>query len=474
MRVLLINTVAQSRVTAGDYHRFLSPMPPITLAYLAAALEQAGVTVAVHDEWKNQGDLGELERAIRRFRPHAVCLSVVTAIMPATERIAREIRERFPRIPIVMGNIHADLFFREILEAGLADVVVHGEGEETIVELMEELSRPSPDLSRIQGISFVDDGVVQSTEQRPFVLDLDTLPFPAWHLFPMERYRIFNFARVREPGLLILGSRGCPFGCTYCSLKIMGQTRRRRSAANIVDEIEYIHDRFGVVQPSFTDPIFPFSKREGNAFAEEILRRGLEKRIIWITETRVDLVDGEMLRTLAASGLKRIMFGFETGDSDALDAIKKGHGLDAGREAVRAAHDAGVEVIGFFMLGIPGSTTLNLQATIDYAVSLDIDFAKFTVFVPFPGTVVHDELLQQGKLDDPSDWRRYTSYPTRTQPPIYVPDDCTVEDIIRYQRKAYRQFYLRPHMILHQLFKVRTLSPRDMVDGLRVVTRFRS
>ena len=352
-------------------------------------------------------------------------------------------------------------------------MVVHGEGEVTIVQLVEALARDRVGLSGVQGVSFRADGDVVTNPPRPPIEDLDSLPFPAWHLLQHERYRLFNFARVVEPGTLVLGSRGCPYRCTYCSLRIMGERRRARSARSIADEFESLYDRFGIRQPSCTDPIFPFDRDEGLAFANELIHRGLHERQVWITETRTDRVDAELLVALREAGLRRIMFGFEAGTHGELAAIRKGADADEGFRAVRAARQAGLQVIGFFMLGIPGSDRASLQATIDYARALDVDFAKFTVFVPFPGTAVHEELLAANELPAPTDWERYTSYPTREIPPCYVPTALTAEDLVTAQKRAYATFYLRPRMILHQVFNVRTLTAAEMMNGLRAVLEVR-
>jgi radical SAM superfamily enzyme YgiQ (UPF0313 family) len=447
-------------------------MPPITLAYLAAALEKAGIDVEFYDDVVHHGDRAALEACIRASRPDVVGISVVTGTVGGATRAATIVRETDPSIKIVMGNIHADLYYAEFLRSGLADFVVHEEGEVTLVELVRELSKASPSPETVAGISFQQNGEVFRNATRPFIDDLDALPFPAWHLFPIEKYRIFNFARVKEPGTLILGSRGCPYKCTFCSLIVNeGNRRRKRSVKSIADECEWLYEEFGYKQASFIDPIFPFYRQEGVDFAEEMIRRGLDKKMVWITETRVDLVDHELMAALHAGGLRRVMFGFETGSPDQMKRIRKGAKVDRGVEAARAAKRAGVGVVGFFMIGIPGSTRADIEATIQYASrALDIDFAKFTVFVPYPGTAEYDKLLKAGKMEEPENWERFTSYPTRTRPPAYVPDGMTVDDLIRYQRKAYLSFYFRPRMVFNHLFRARTLGWRDAMAGLRLVS----
>lgn len=475
MKVLLLNTFQRPEATAGKYNRFLTPMPPITIAYLAAALEKAGIDVRFYDDVLNHADTAALTATLSSFRPDLVGISVVTGTVGGAERAANIVRAALPEARIVMGNIHADLFAGEYLKRGLTDFVVHGEGEETLVELAKSLDDHKPDFSKILGISWLDGEEVVKNAPRPFITDLDSIPFPAWHLFPIERYRIFNFARVMEPGTLVLGSRGCPFDCSFCTLIVnQSRVRRRRSVKNIVDECEYLHDRFGYKQASFVDPIFPFHRKEGEDFAAEMIRRGLHKKMVWITETRVDLVDYELLVTLRESGLRRVMFGFETGSAEMLKRVRKSATLERGTEAAAAAKRAGVSVVGFFMLGIPGSTKADLDATIDYATNvLDIDFAKFTVFVPYPGTPEYEQLKAAGELPEPEKWSRFTSYPTAERPPAYVPKGLTAEEIIAYQRKAYLAFYTRPSMIFHQLFRVRALGLKDMAAGLRIMASAR-
>lgn len=469
MQVLLVNAAPRAADTAGYYRRFLVPMPPITLAYLAAALEEVDIPVRVHEQAEYDGEPQALAADLRRHRPDVVGLSVVTATMPAVEHLVAVVRRAAPQAKVVLGNIHADIHAEPILRAGTADVIVHGEGERTFVDLVRTLADETRSLENVQGISFFEDGQVVQTPGRPYEQDLDSLPFPAWHLFPMDRYRLFNFARVREPGVLVLGSRGCPYGCSYCSLKIMGNQRRVRSASSIADEFEYLHDRFGFLQPSFTDPIFPFGKQEGLDFAAELIRRGLHHKLVWISETRTDLVDLDLLEALRESGLRRIMFGFEAPGTTQLDAVNKTTTAEQNFAAVHAARAAGLQVIGFFMLGVPGDTPATLQATIDHAIALDIDFAKFTVFVPFPGTPIHEQLMRTNAIDAPHDWHRYTSYPTRETPPNYLPEGLTTEDLIRAQKRAYSSFYIRPRMVARHLVKLRTLGVRDAFDGLRAV-----
>jgi len=465
MKVLLVNAYEDPRLTAGRYSRFLMTMPPISIAYVAAALERAGDSVIFYDDQLEKGNRKKFFDRVRREAPDVVGFSVVTPMAQGVFQLAAELRSFDPTIKIMMGNIHADLFGSRILEKGLADYIVHGEGEETTPELIRAIQEKR-NLETVSGISFREDGKVVRTEPRAHIEDLDAVPFPAWHLFPTEKYEIFNFASVKKPGALILGSRGCPYQCNFCCLKIMGTRRRKRSPANIAEESEWLHEQFGYRQVSFTDPIFPLTKKEGLSFSQEMMARGLHKKAVWITETRVDLVDLELLQAMQESGLRRIMYGFETGSAGGLTAIKKHATLQAARNAVEVTRRAGIQIIGFFMLGVPEETHQSVNETIEFARSLDIDFAKFTVFSPFPGTKIYEEFISQGTIPDTDQWERFTNYPSQKNPPIYLPKDLSLKDIIRYQRRALLRFYLRPRIVLRHLFKIRTLGIRDLLGAV--------
>lgn len=470
MKSLIVNPYTETDRTAGKFKNFLEAMPPISVAYVAAALEQAGLPVACYDDFVNGGSLSEFEATVRREKPDIIGISSVTPTAPGVTRLAQFVRQRFPHIKLMQGGVHATVFARKLLESGETDYIVHNEGEVTTVNLVKALSE-GRDLSDVKGISWMGDGRAITNAPQPLIDDLDSIPFPAWHLLPWRRYRLFNFARVTDPATLILGSRGCPYKCNFCSLTVMGNNRRKRSIGNLVDECEFMYERYGMKQMAYVDPIFPISRREAVAFRDEVVKRGLHKKQVWTTETRVDLMDQETVEAMYESGCRRVMFGFETGDQETLNAIKKDFKLQQAYEAVRLCQKVGLGVIGFFIIGSPGETERSIQMTIDFACDLDIDFAKFTVFVPYPGTQIYNEFMADGTLKEPDchDFARYTSYPTDENPAIYVTPAMTQRDLMRLQKKAFRQFYLRPKMIYRHVVEIKALNVNDMYNGLQLV-----
>jgi radical SAM superfamily enzyme YgiQ (UPF0313 family) len=464
MATLLVNPTASIETAGGRFKGLLTAMPPIGLALLAARLRQRNRDVAVYDAFIGRGGPEGVASEARKRRPDVIGLPVVTPCATDVFAQAAAVRAASPGSVIVMGNIHADLFAQDILAEGLADIVVHGEAEDTIVDIDRAVVEKT-DFASIPGISFRRGDEIVRTAERPQIEDLDTLPFPAWDLFPMEHYGLFKFAQVASPATLICGSRGCPYRCTFCSLHVMGPRRRKRSVANIVDEIEWLHERFGMKQVAFVDPIFPISRKEGLQFADELIRRGLHRKVKWVTETRVDLLDEEMLRRGYESGLRRVMFGIEVGDDAVLESLKKRFVVEESRAAIALCRKVGVQTVGFFMVGVPGDTPQSIERTIDLAREVNPDFAKFTVFVPYPGTTDYNNLKAAEKLQGSEQWSRYTSYPTRDNPPVYLPDGMSVDDIIRVHRRAFRRVYARPKTVWRHLVQIRTLSPVDALRG---------
>lgn len=464
MKILLVNPSFNLEKALGRFRRIYNVMPAINLAYLAAVLEKYGNDVEIIDDAAVQiGPNGILD-VIKSKKPDLIGISCLTQTAPDVFSLAKKIKEYDKTIPLILGNLHASLFAQEILKNRIADIIVHSEGEYTLLELVNALGN-GKDLKDVKGISFLAEDRVVHTPPRPFIENLDELPFPAWHLFPLKKYRLFSFDEIKTPAMIISGSRGCPYRCTFCSLLIMGNRRRKRSPKNIADEFFYLSNNLGYKQISFVDPIFPMRKGEGLEFCQEVTSRGLHKRIVWTTETRVDLVDRELLERMKEAGCRRIMYGFESGASSTLESLQKGFSQEDAVRTMKITRDVGIETIGFFMLGAPGETLKTIRKTINFAKELNIDFAKFTILVPYPGTKIYNDLISEGKLKT-AEWHRFTSYPSKGTEPIYTPEGMTSKDLISLQRKATFEFYVRLKMIFRHLFQIRTVKIRDLLYGL--------
>jgi radical SAM superfamily enzyme YgiQ (UPF0313 family) len=465
LRVLLINP-AMNMKKLGRFASLLEPMPCIGLAYIAAVLEEHGCHVRVIDMFAEKLSAEEVMEKTVRFKPDMVGMTVLTPSAPNCSLLSRMVRQRLPDAHIVWGAIHADIFAVDIVRAGDADFCIHHDGEETIVELVDALAENEKDFSAIDGITWMStDGQVVTNKARALNRNLDDLPYPAWHLFPYHRYGLLPFADFAKPVLTMTGSRGCPYRCDYCSLiNTGGKVFRKRDPVKVVDEYEYLVDRYGVKQIGLVDPIFPLVKKDLKVFCEEIVSRGLDKKCLWLSETRADRLDQETCEMMYWGGCRRVLMGIESGSDLLLGNVNKNITTAKVREGVANAKAAGIQTVGLFMIGMPGETPEMTRETVEFAVDLDVDFAKFAITVPFPGSKLFEDRWQKDLFRD--DWENYTTFNPDPDRLVYHPAGYDPEELIRLQSWALRRFYMRPRQIKRQMMDLQTISPRNFLYGL--------
>jgi len=305
-----------------------------------------------------------------------------------------------------------------ILGKNEVDIVCMGEGEETIKELICVLANNN-DLSKVKGIVYKDkSGRICKTPKRDPIHDLDSLPFPAWDLFPMDIY-------IKNPvgapnrnkwvdgsgentvlSMNVNGTRGCPYQCIYCYHDFMGAKYRTRSAKNIIAELEILHTRYGVTYFHFTDDEFVFKRSFILEFCEKI--KELSKRIniiiTWGCAGRVNLMDESLVVTMKESGCTSIGYGIESGSQRMLDFIKKGVTVEQSKKAVRLTQ----KYLGWadcsFMIGYPGENEKTLKETVDFCRELDLTPAVIFFMTPYPGTELYEMAIKQGKIKDEEEY----------------------------------------------------------------------
>ncbi|MDI6591496.1 MAG: radical SAM protein [Patescibacteria group bacterium] len=462
LKILLLTPPTDLTRSYGEIKKFSHPVPSLGLAYIAAVLREAGYQVSILDAYVGELSIAETVDEIVKADPDVLGISLLTTSASIVEKIVTQLRKKLPETLIVMGNLHASLFAEDLLKSGQADFIIHREGEYTILELCQAIEE-GKNFDSILGLSFLKNGKIQHNPPRPFIKDLDELPYPAWDLFPLEKYSsdprtaiTRKSSKIQE--LQILASRGCPMQCTFCSsrtAKSLGNCYRMRKPKCVVDEIEYFHEKYGVTSFVFMDLSFPLVKWHALELCQELIKRGLNRKISWICEMRVKPVDLEIFQKMKESGCKKVCFGIESGNQEIIDQIRKGFTLEDVKKAVAMAKSAGLEVDGMFMLGLPGETEEMSWRTINFAKELDLDFAVLNLFVPYPGCELYDVLMKENKIVF-DDWSAFVSYPSYGGgEPVYVPDGRTAKELMETQRKAMRSFYLRPKFILKQFKKFR-------------------
>ena len=388
---LLVNVPVASNISTGFF--------PLGAGYVAAALRQAGAEVAVVDA---QGEGLDLEATVKRaatllerLDTGFIGLSSMVTGYPWLKQLAGRLRDLRPDAFLVAGGSiasAADL----VLARTEVDAVCLGEGEATAVELLAILGEGGA-IGEVAGLAWRRNGETLHNPARPRLDDLDALPFPAWDLFPLERYITTpKIVQGVARGMSLAATRGCPHRCGFC-YRNFGSLVRSRSAASVVEELAVLVEHHGVHHFEFVDELFTQDRKSVLALCEMIRERGLE--ITWRCLARVHPLDPELVAAMRAAGCRWLGFGIESGSQRMLENMGKGTKVEQIRHAVELARAAGLVVTGTFLLGYPGETQASVEETI--ALCRELKLANQPFFpVPYPGTRIYDELRQEGRIGD--------------------------------------------------------------------------
>ncbi len=359
--------------------------PPLGLAYLASSLENAGYRqVRIFDLNLPGASL----RDVAEFDPDLAGITSMTHVHSTALETAKKIRS-FCSARIVMGGPHPTLFPREVASQDPVDFVISGEGEIALVALVQALSGGG-DIKAVPGLTFRDGPRVVAAAPAP-IPELDALPFPSRHLLRTGDYPLRT--PEGEPIFTVLSSRGCPYNCAYCYKGLFGHRYRHRSPENIVAELQHLKEAYGARHFYFIDDVFMLQADRVHRICKLILEHGLDIR--WQCLARVDGITPEILRIMRDAGCQQIHYGIESGVQGILDGISKGITLEQVRDAIRWSQMAGIRCKGYFMTGLPGDTIETLEQTLQFARSLALDEAMFSITTPFPGTRLWDQARER-------------------------------------------------------------------------------
>jgi anaerobic magnesium-protoporphyrin IX monomethyl ester cyclase len=371
--------------------------PPLGISYLASSLLEAGHEVQVVD----CTFMAKPDALAKAFEVKAEVVGIYCMVTMLEDCLwfARQLRPVASLLmvggPLPTCDPHA--FVRDF------DVVVRGEGENTVVELLEAYSSGN-DFSTITGITMLKKTITDGTEDeqtistpdKPFIKALDRLPFPARQLLPNQSYIQFGKKKYGYSITTVMSTRGCPYECEFCSNVIFGGSYRERSAGNVVDEVEQAlacgYDRI-----SFADDVFTLRKKRVLEVCAEIKQRGLQ--FYWECLARVDSLDDTTYGEMYKAGCRRVYFGIESGDDTVLKLMNKKITSQQARYAVIAAHQAGLEVGAFFILFYPGESNQTVLNTLHFTTTLPLDYLGLTMPYPLPGTKLFERVKGQIKRE---------------------------------------------------------------------------
>ena len=444
---------------------------PLGLAYIAAVLEQNDYEVDILDALALGNEqrvllpdgrvrIGLTEEQIakhtRDYAPDIVGIACGFSVYAAdSHRIAQCIRQTCPGAMIVFGGAHATVSPESVLKDGNVTLVVKGEGELTFLELVKCIEAGKP-YTHIKGTVTRDNGQnVIHNEPRENIKDLDQLPFPARHLLPMEKY--FDFQRkgkvlyryyMRKPMANIVTSRGCPYNCVFCAVgTIWGRTWRGRSADNVVEEIKFLVNEYGIKEFTPWDDNISIKKERLIKICQGIIDNGLD--LSWATPNGIYLpsMDKEVLNWMIRSGYYRITFGLESGSEETLNYIRKKISPDKVREVINACNKLGIWTNATFIIGFPNEQIDSIRATMRAPIDYGLDYANFFIAQPYEGTDLYRDFEKEGLLGGGIQAGSSTMYSK------YSTNYFTSEELTRLRDEAYKKF------IRHRILS--TFNPKN-------------
>jgi len=416
------------------------PNLPIGIAYLTAVLEKSGYDVTVIDCPALGIDHENLGAKIATIEPSVVGITSVTPMIQSALLAAHVAKEKCPNTIVILGGPHVTFMDEQILsENPEVDVVVRGEGEQTLLELMRHVSNFG-DLHEIAGITFRNNGRIIRTPNRPFIQNLDELPRPAYEQLPLKKYQLFG-----KTILPIMTSRGCPFRCSYCvSSRLNGVKFRARSPKNVVDELEWLRDTHGADAFSFYDDAFTFDIERAGKICEEIKNRNIG--LPWDCQTRVDRISKEVLVKMREAKCQLVSFGVESGSQKILDAVNKRTTVEQNERAIGWAKEVGISVSISVIIGYPGETPDTLKQTMDFIRKVEPDYVYLCLATPYPGTALR-ELVKELGWNMSIEWSQYD-----LQTPVFENPLLPNDELLEARKEFYNNFY-SPKYILRQSLK---------------------
>lgn len=421
----------RQRFSIFDPVSYMECHPPLGLAYLAAYCQNEYKIKILDMEAEKMGFI-RLAAVIKKCNPMVVGLTVTTPLLNMAKCIARVIKE-VKNIPIVVGGMHTNLD-GDILDEPNFDFVIRKEGESALRGLLDYLLKRNGNIRDIGNLSFREDKNICHNADMAVRANLDELPFPARDLLPMNLY--FSIGAKKNPAASIITSRGCPFTCIFCNP--IYRDIRRRSVTNVCDEIETIVSKFGIQHIEIFDETFNVDREWTVNFCNEIMKRNL--RISWRARCRVGLFDKEVIKKMKQAGCNIISLGIESVNDQTLRFLKKGFSFRQVQDTIRLIRSEGIDIHGWFILGIPVESRADMQNTINFAIKEDLDYALFSILTPMPQSELQEIAINNGWFH--KETSEYSKFLHQNKPVLQHPQ-LSGEEILRMTRWAQVSFFLK-------------------------------
>lgn len=417
----------------------IPPLPPTDLLYLAAVAEKAGLEAHIRDYSLG----GDFEKDLEEIKPDYLLANIATPTLNSDLECFSTAKKILPKIiTIAKGAIFLTQNSEIMLKNKAISYILHGEGEETLKELLEAEKEPKD----ILGLWYRDGFVAKFSGVRPFIENLDELPFPARHLIDNNIYRRPDNNKVQA---VIKVSRGCPHHCFFClATPTSGRKVRMRSADNIIAEIRECITKYNIKNFIFWSDIFNQDREWTMLLCDKIIKSGL--KFTWSANTRADTADEKMAKAMYKAGCRLVSIGCESGSQFILDKIGKKITLNEIRDTVKAFKNAKIKIYNYFILGLPWEDEETAAATIDFSIELDSDFVSFYTATPLPGTRFYNYAIKELHEE-------VENFDNAYYKPVLNTYSLSKERVMELHKEAVKAFYLRPLYILKMLTKIRSL-----------------
>jgi len=433
-----------------------SHYPPMGLAYTAAFLEQHNYECKIIDANLFKYENEKVFSLIQEYNPDVVGISFNVVTVHEVIELSKMIKEKLNK-HVILGGPSSAGNPQFILENSKADCVVRKEGE--LVSL--NLVKSDFDLPNVLGISYLKKGKLIINADQPVIQDVNTIPFPAWHLLP--GLKLYKNRSRRYPIAPMVTSRGCPYSCTFCGSAETGF--RFRSAENVVAEMELLKTKYGVKQIDILDDNFTLLFPRAHKILDLVMEKRLNLLITFPNGLRADRLDEELIIKMKKAGVYRTGVGIETGDEEVMKKIRKALDLNKVRESIRLLRKHGITVFGYFQFGLPGDSKESMQKTINFAKEINPHWANFGITTPLPGTELYKDLVKEGKIQEGQDDSVSSGYYAIKEAHFWG-NGLTKEDIMHYQQKAWKEFYFRPSKVIDVFSTIRSWREFEWTVGL--------
>ncbi|HUV42938.1 MAG TPA: radical SAM protein [Patescibacteria group bacterium] len=468
MKIILINPPAENEIIGNNppiIEEERGFNPPLGLLYLAAYLRQNNHhQIKIIDSQVEELTYSQLKQKIKRSKPEIVGITTMTLTLIDVLKTVKLVKEVDKKIKVILGGPHVHIFPKETINLPGVDYLVLGEGEQAFNDLINALEKKEK-LEKIKGIVFKRNKKIINTGPRPFLMNLDQLPFPARDLVPYQQYS--SLIAKRQPITTMITSRGCPFQCKFCDRPNLGKVFRARSAQNVVKEIEECV-QMGINEFFIYDDTFTVNQQRVIEICDEIIKRKL--KIGWDIRARVDTINKKILKKLKQANCERIHYGVETGSPKVLKALNKGITLRQVRNAFRWTKEMGIDTLAYFMIGNPQEGKKEISASLKLMKELEPDFVHLTILTPFPATKIYLEALEKGIIKKDV-WQEFAKKPSPDFIPPVWSENFSREELFEIVSQAYKEFYTRPAYIIQGLRKIKSLPEfnRKIRAGLKVI-----